>query len=220
MRTKYEHAILLGMSRSAAHLLTRSSHRTPVAAGVVFLGDLTLATARVHEICGRARRTLALTVAKATEGPVFWISPGWSADRLNAAAMIEFVNPGRFTFVTPKRPEDVLWSMEEILRSGTVPLVIADLPAPPSLTPVRRLHLAAETGAAEGRVAPLGLLLTPGEGGASGVESRWGMAPSHDGDRMERWKLSRRRARTAPMKDWGVTRTTQGLALFQEQRTR
>lgn len=201
------------MSKSAAHLLNRSTHRMPETHGVAFLGDLTLATARVHELCGRARRTLAMTVAGAMTGHVFWIAPGWGADRLNTSAMVAFANPGRFTFVTPKRPEDVLWSMEEILRSGAVPLVVADLPGPPALTPVRRLHLAAETGAAEGRVPPLGLLLTPGAGGAAGVESRWDMAPRHDRDSSDGWVLSRRRARTAPTKDWDVTRTPKGLAL-------
>lgn len=208
------------MSKNAAQLLTRSAHRPAAAHGVAFLADLTLTTARVHEFCGRARRTLALNLAGAMTGPVFWIAPGWASDRLNAAAMTGFANPGRFTFVTPKRAEDVLWSMEEILRSGAVPLVVADLPAPPALTPVRRLHLAAETGATEGRVAPLGLLLTPGAGGASGIESRWEMTPQHGPDGTERWRLSRRRARTAPMKDWTVTRTARGLTLMAAQKTK
>ena len=204
------------MTQSAAHLLTRTSHRAPTASGVAFLGDLTLAMARVHELCGRARRTLALPIAGAMTGPVFWIAPGWSVDRLNAAAMGAFANPGRFTFVTPKRAEDVLWSMEEILRSGAVPLVVADLPAPPALTPVRRLHLAAETGAAEGRGAPLGLLLTPGDGGAAGVESRWELTPQHMRDGEDQWRWRRRRARTAPIKDWPVIRTENGLTLTSE----
>jgi len=119
------------------------------------------------------------------------------------------MNPGRILTLTATRPEDLLWSMEEALRSGTVPLVVCELPGPPALTPVRRLHLAAETGAAEGRFAPLGLMLTPTQtdrdgqitGGAPGVETRWHMAPTHEGARQS-WRLHRLRARSAAPKAW------------------
>lgn len=175
-----------------------SSHALP------FLEELSLTLARTHEFCGNARRTLAMLVAAALDGPVIWIVPGWLPDRLNPEGMVQFVDPGRFLFVMPRRPEDVLWTTEEALRSGLVPLVVADLPAPPALTPVRRLHLAAETGATEGRVRPLGLLLTPGEGGARGVESRWQMMGAH-APGAPGWQLTRLRARTAPPRSWRVT---------------
>lgn len=189
---------------SAPHLLTRETHRARSADGVTFLGDLSLAPARVHEACGAARHTFALILAAALRGPVLWIAPAWRPERLHAEGVRRFVDPGRFLFVTPKRDEEVLWSMEETLRAGCVPLVVADLPAPPGLTPVRRLHLAAETGAAEGAVRPLGVLLTPGEGGAAGVETRWEMTPRHGPLGARAWALHRRRARMAPEKAWDV----------------
>ncbi|MEM6386172.1 MAG: hypothetical protein AAF718_08050 [Pseudomonadota bacterium] len=187
---------------AAGHLLTRTSHRHRGAAPAPFLNDLTLERARVHEFCGAARRRLALKLASALSGPVFWIRPAWGAGQLHAEGMVGLVDPSRFIFMTPKRPEDLLWTMEEALRAGIVPLVVADLPSPPGLTAVRRLHLAAETGVAEGRVAPLGLLLTPEEGGAPGVETRWSLVPQHKSGHQDEWCLARRRARMQPEKSW------------------
>ncbi|MEM6478121.1 MAG: hypothetical protein AAF841_05350 [Pseudomonadota bacterium] len=195
------------MSASAAHLLTRDRPRAQLARP--FLGDLTLETARAHEICGPARRTLALIIAASLEGPVFWISPAWNVNRLNPEGVDGFINPGRLTFIEPERAADLLWCCEEVLRAGVVPLVVGDLPGPPALTPVRRLHLAAETGAARG-VAPLCLLLSPGEGGAAGIETRWHMAPRAEAPH---WHLKRLRARALAPKEWGVSRQRELVAL-------
>ncbi len=190
---------------AAAHLLTRHTHRQRTAPPAPFLQDLTLARARVHEFCGSARRRLALKLAGAMSGPVFWIRPAWGASQLHAEGMVGLADPSRFIFMSPKRAEDLLWTMEEALRAGLVPLIVADLPAPPGLTAVRRLHLAAETGATEGRVAPLGLLLTPEQGGAPGVESRWSLTPRHGAGGDDTWALNRLRARMEPEKSWQLT---------------
>ncbi len=196
------------MGHPAAHILTRRSQTHPKAKprAVEVAPNVTLQLGRVHECCGANRRTMAMMVAAKMDGPVFWIVPDWVPDRPHSDGMQSFVNPGRLTFITPHRAEDLLWSVEESLRSGTVPLVVADLPGLPALTPVRRLHLAAETGSLEGSHTPLGLILTPGDGGAPGVESRWHMAACHDGIQdggpHESWKLSRRKARTLPPQSW------------------
>lgn len=158
---------------------------------------LSLAAGRVHELCGPSRRTLAVMIAAAGPGPVLWIAPGWQPERLYPDGMTALAAPGRFVFVACPRAEDLQWCAEEALRSGAVPLVVVEFPAPPGLTAVRRLHLAAsarsqpDSPAAAARAsggfagpvcgggaeAPLGLILTPGRGGAPGVESRWHMAP-------------------------------------------
>jgi protein ImuA len=190
------------------HVISRRGDRLRPALSV--LGEVTLERARVHEGCGIARRTLAMMVAAALEGPVLWVQPGWAAERLHIPGVLQFIRPGRLIFVTAQRAEDLLWSMEEALRSGAAPLVVADLPGAPGLTPVRRLHLAAETGAQDGQYAPVGLLLTPGDGGAQGVESRWHMAPRHVPG-LERWQLERRRARMLPPKGWLVEHGSDGI---------
>ncbi|MEM8731931.1 MAG: hypothetical protein AAGF79_18620 [Pseudomonadota bacterium] len=166
---------------------------------------LHLALARVHEACGPARRTFALWLAGQMAGPVIWIAPDWESDRLHPDGMTAFADPSRFLFVTPKRTEDLLWSTEEVLRAGAVSLVVADLPGAPALTPVRRMHLAAEAARDTMGQSPLGLLLTPGQGGAQGVETRWHMAPTHR-PAARSWHLTRARARTAPVCQWHVTR--------------
>jgi protein ImuA len=184
------------------------------------LAPLTLARGRVHEFCGPARVTLAAFVLRETTGAVIWAHPGWQAERLFPDGLLRHADPGRIVLASARRPEDLLWAMEEALRSGAAPLVVAELTAPPALTPVRRLHLAAEAGAEAaahaGRPAPLGLLLTPEAGGAAGVESRWHLAACHDGT-TRRWRLARLRARTEPPKDWLIRETQGRLRLDQPE---
>ncbi|MCB1343409.1 MAG: hypothetical protein KDK24_20565 [Pseudooceanicola sp.] len=184
------------------HLLPRAAEGPRIDLG----GGVRLALGRVHEGCGMARRTLALWVAGQMQGPVLWIAPSWIADRMNPDGMLAFADPARFLFVTPARTEDLLWCAEEALRAGTVPLVVADLPGPPGLTAVRRMHLAAENGGKRSGTPPLGLILTPDDGGAPGVETRWHMAPAHEGEQRF-WRLERRRARAQPPQGWTATQT-------------
>ncbi|QPM90102.1 hypothetical protein [Pseudooceanicola algae] len=202
--------------------LARAGSGDPAARLVLDAGQqITLRLARLHEFCGPARDTLALmTAARALArgdiaGPLYWISGSWQQDALHAAGILPFLDPARLLFLQASRPADMLWAMEEILRSGVVPVVVADLRAPPGLTQVRRLHLAAETGAAAGGIAPIGLILTPQDGGAPGVETRWHMAPAHAGPdpTRGRWRLERRRARMEPPRGWYLHHGPKGAEL-------
>lgn len=199
------------------HLLTHTRQRLNQPATLPFLGSLTLSMGRCHEFCGTARHTLAMMLAKTMEGPVFWISPGWVTEQLNPHGMVPFADPRRFTFVTPAKTEDLQWSMEEVLRSGAVPLVVVEMADPPALTPVRRMHLAAETDVKTGKCRPVGIILTTVQGGAQGVESRWRMDGSYT-ETGRSWSLTRQRSRTEPVKSWQVTQQETGFGLTAQPR--
>ena len=188
-------------------LLTRKSHRQGEAPALTLSAPLSLACGRSHELCGPARHSLALMLAGQTSGPVLWIRPAWRSDRIHADGAVSYLNPGRLVFADAPRPLDILWCMEEALRSGATPLVIAELEEPPGLTPIRRLHLAAQS--APSKPAPIALILTPGEGGTQGVESRWHLAPNH-ADGQSLWTLTRLRARMAPPASWVMEWITSG----------
>ncbi len=180
---------------------------TPSAPDTVRLApEVGLVRGRAHEIAGSARRVLALMLAARMSGPVLWLHPGWDAERLMGDGVRRWIDPGRLIFGSARTAPELLWAVEEALRTGLIPLVVVETPTLPSLTPVRRLHLAAEAGAARGS-APMALLLSPGAGGAAGIETRWRLEPlpgwARDG--AARWRLTRNRARMAPPAAWELT---------------
>lgn len=162
------------------HLLSRHRH-TPRPALPVMAG-IALEHGRLHEACGPARHQFALWLAAAAApGAVLWLPGRGGSRQLNPDALADLLSPSRFLFVQSARSDDQLWAMEESLRSGAVALAVAEVSDLPGMTAVRRLHLAAEDGgrSTSAAAAPLGLLLTPGAGGAQGIESRWHLAPAH-----------------------------------------
>jgi protein ImuA len=173
---------------SVSSLLPPSAPRPTL----VLDGPVAIAPGRVHEICGPARRTFAAMLAGRTTGEVVWIAPPHEGGTLCPQGLSRFFCPGRLLLVRPRRPVDALWAAEEALRTGGRALgaVVVECAEPPMLTPLRRLHLAAEGGG--GRVPCL--VLTPGDGGAAGAESRWHAASLPSGG----WRVERRRARMAP----------------------
>lgn len=172
-------------------------------AALLDLGDeVGLARGRAHEVLGPSRAAFALLAAARVAGPVLWVEPSWIGASLSSAGIRRLLDPGRLTFSRAWSVPEMLWAAEEALRTGLVPLVVLDLPDVPGRTAVRRLHLAAATHAP----GPVALLLTPGKGGALGVETRWQVAPTPgwavDGE--ERWRVTRLRARILPERSWEV----------------
>jgi protein ImuA len=175
---------------------------------------LALAQGRAHEFCGPARRVLAAWLA-GWDAPVLWLRLRHNPDRLCPQGLLDWATPEGLVVAEAPREADLLACAEEGLRSGACALVVADLAVPVAMTPLRRLHLAAEVGLARRRARNLGsglhaLVLTPADGGTPGVESRWHMAPCPAPDTPVSdpvgmaWRLSRRRARMAPPAEWQV----------------
>jgi protein ImuA len=175
---------------------------------------LALTEGRAHEFCGPARRVLAAW-AMQMGAPTLWLRLSHNPDRLCPQGLAEWAGPDRLILAENPRPSELLSCAEDGLRSGACALVVVDLTEPVAMTPLRRLHLAAEAGLARRRTRSPGaglhaLVLTPGDGGTQGVESRWHMAPcpARDTSLAEpvgtAWRLTRTRARMAPPASWHV----------------
>jgi protein ImuA len=131
-----------------------------------------LAPGRVHEATGPGRLAFALALAGRLEGPVLWAGDARARDGLYAPGLSAFFDPARLILARPAGPLAVLQVVEEALRSGAVPLVLAELAEAPDLTASRRLQLAAGTGGGRG------LCLLPGARlRSNAAETRWHCAP-------------------------------------------
>ena len=147
------------------------------------LPDL-MAPARVHEATGRGRLAFALALAGGLSGPVLWVQDARGRDGLYAPGLAAFLDPARIVVARPTGPLPVLQAAEEALRSGAVPLVVAELAEAPDLTASRRLQLAAGTGGGRG------LCLIPGERlRTNAAETRWRVEPVQGADALQRWEI-------------------------------
>lgn len=139
-----------------------------------------LAHGAVHELCGAGTHTLALHLVARTAGPVLWCADARGPGVLYGPGVMQRgVDPARLTVAVCRQADDLLWAMEEGLKSGAVAVVVAELSRPVALGPSRRLQLAAEAGGA------LGLVLCPGEAAGapagrispSALATRWRVTP-------------------------------------------
>jgi len=117
-------------------------------------------------------------------------------------------DPGALVLARGRRADDVLWHLEEGLRSGALAAVVGDGIAP-DLTASRRLQLAAE--AAQ---VPAIILLPSGPAPLQSVAlTRWHVAsrPSHDG--CPAWNLELQRCRGGAPARWCVEWDDEAVAL-------
>lgn len=132
---------------------------------------LNLAPARIHEAGGPGAVAFALHQAARCTGPVIWTSLAHSGESLFPPGLSRLLEPERLLQVRAPSETDLLWAMEEALRSGAAGLVVAAPEKPLSLTAGRRLQLAAEAG------RTLGLMLIREGAGSNAAETRWHCAP-------------------------------------------
>jgi protein ImuA len=163
-----------------------------------------LALGRAHEVAGPGRRVLAALAAGRLAGPLLWIRAAPAEGRLNPEGLAPLLDPCRLVVLRDLRAPEALWAAEEALRSGACPCVVLEAAVPPALTPVRRLNLAAEAGAAQAPTAPLCLLLLAEGGAAGAVETRWWVdpLPGWAAGGVPRWRLSLLRDKGGPPGVW------------------
>ena len=165
-----------------------------------------LSLGRAHEATGPAAQVFAALIAGRLTGPVLWLRRAWEREALSPEGLLPFFDPARLVVAACPRPLDILWSAEEALRSGAAPFVIAEVAEPPSLTPLRRLQLAAETGGTLAKRPPLCLLLPPRAGSAGAVESRWFCRPiaSWAHGQPASWRFERAYGKSGPPLTWDI----------------
>ena len=115
-----------------------------------------------------------------------------------------FLDPGRLVFGRARTATELLWAAEEALRTGRCRWWWSTSRAP-GLTAVRRLHLAAETGAEAGE-RPARAPAHPRR--RRRARHRDPLAPRRrprlGRRRRPRWRVRRARARMAPERSWEV----------------
>lgn len=162
-------------------------------------GDpLILRPRRVHEAEGRGRRAFGWFQATRHPGPLFWILPSHAPE----GPMLHGLPQGmgeRLQLLRPVSETDLLWCIEETLRSAPVALVIAEPSQPLSLTAGRRFQLAAEAG------RTTGLMLIQTNAGSNATESRWHCEPvatPHADSTLHHWTLKKNKQGT--LRNWVI----------------
>lgn len=155
---------------------------------------------RVHEACGPGAWVFA-AVQAGRAGTVVWCQERWQSDGLHPLGLLPFCDPSRVLLMRPARHLELLAVAEEVLRDGSVPMVIMLLTEALGLTEGRRLQLAAQAGRSTG------LCLIAEGAGSHAAESRWRCTPVFDENGAEdstlhHWDLIKNKSGT--FGDWYV----------------
>jgi protein ImuA len=169
---------------------------------VACLHEIAAAAAADGAAAGFAATLLARLAAAEGERsrPVFWCAAG---DGLYGPGLAGYGLDGRrLALVRGRSDADLLWAMEESLRSGAVAAVLGEVHEA-DLTASRRLQLAAEAGRATA------LLLRPAQAktAPSAAVTAWRIAaapsaPALHGIGAERWRVMLVRCRGGVPREW------------------
>lgn len=178
-----------------------------------------LALAAVHEVQGPSAAGFALHLLRAgvnEEGRILWCVPEGRRDHLYGPGLWQRgIDPRRLAVAVCRDRDEMLWTVEEALKSGAVAAVVAQMekdrfragrPAgkPVDLTASRRLQLAAEAGGGLGLIlTETGDTLSP-----SAAATRWRVepAPLAEARDLACWDIALLRVRggSAPDRNWRV----------------
>jgi protein ImuA len=161
----------------------------------------------LHEVAGTATDGFAAMLAAQfttqLKEPVLWCVDGRQARHPFAPGLVGMgVATKRLTIACCKTPKDMLWAMEEGLKSGAAALVIGEPSRPLNLTASRRLQLTAGTSGATG------LILGQRNLAPNACTTRWQAsaipAPDQDAPWGGAWRLELTRSRNGGAGTWDV----------------
>lgn len=160
--------------------------------------------------------TMLLARLAGQHGTLLWARLG--AELYGPGLATLGLDPARLIVVRPRRDDDVLWVLEEGLRSRAPAAVLGETGSGGPIA-LRRLQLAAETsGVAAILLRPFAAKVVPGP-----VLSRWRIGSAGRGDMLgPRWRVELQRCRSGTPGTWLVEwcNETGGLAVASDLRHR
>jgi protein ImuA len=161
----------------------------------------------LHEVAGTAADGFAAMLAAQfttqLNKPVLWCVDGRQVRHPFAPGLAGMgIATERLTIACCKTPKDMLWAMEEGLKSGAAALVVGEPSRPLDLTASRRLQLAA------GMSGATGLILGHRNLAPNACTTRWQAsaipAPDKDAPWGGAWRLELTRSRNGSAGTWNV----------------
>lgn len=161
----------------------------------------------VHELSGTGALRFGLLLLARLEAPVLWCRPRQGNQLPYGPALQQAgLATERLLFAFTDRQQDLLWTMEEGLRTGAVAAVLSEPREVLDLTISRRLQLAAETGGSIGLVVDDRPGRRRGPLAPSALYSRWRVTPAPtSGHEHAAWQLELLRCRGGARGDWRIT---------------